>query len=127
MPPLNRLELGRLAEELASRYLETNGYKVLEKNFRNIFGEIDIIAKDKKAICFIEVKARKTGGVDLAKEAVNSRKAHHISKVALDYLKQNDLLKKKARFDVVCVGFDKEVPEVKLIKDAFELERNYSY
>jgi putative endonuclease len=49
---------GSYGESLAKRYLETQGYRILEKNFRNKLGEIDLIAQDGKTICFVEVKTR---------------------------------------------------------------------
>lgn len=127
MPTKENLELGRKAEELAGNFLKKNGYRVLEKNFRCRYGEIDIIARDKKAICFVEVKSRSNFDIAAAKEAVNSRKIGQISKASLEYLKQKSLLDKKARFDVICVGFGPGEPSLEIIKDAFELKPNYQY
>ena len=53
-----RHEIGKLGEDLACRYLQNQGYKILERNFEARQGEIDIIALDKSEIIFIEVKTR---------------------------------------------------------------------
>jgi len=60
--PNKRQQYGKESESIAVRYLKRNGYKILEQNYRNQLGEIDIIAKDKKTLVFVEVKARRSGG-----------------------------------------------------------------
>ena len=55
---MSNKSLGNFGESLARQYLISLGYKILEENFRNKIGEIDIIAKDGKTICFVEVKTR---------------------------------------------------------------------
>ncbi len=73
-------EIGALGEAQAVAYLKKNGYKILETNFSTIFGEIDIIARDKKDIVFIEVKLRRTKEFGFPEEAVNERKQSRIIK-----------------------------------------------
>ena len=70
---------------------------------------------------FLEIKTRKKGSIDYAKEAVDERKKRQISKVALAYMKSNDFNDVKARFDVVAVSLGRKKPEIEIIKDAFEL------
>ncbi len=121
------LHLGNLGEEAAAGLLEDSGYKILCRNYKSKFGEIDIIASDKDTFCFIEVKTRKSLDFGLPQEAVSRLKRKKISKTALDYLKTNNLLKKKARFDVVSVVYSGEKPQLDLIKDAFSLDPAYAY
>ncbi len=125
--PYPRIELGKSGEELAAGFLKTKGYKILEKNFKSKLGEIDIIAKHKNTICFIEVKTRASSLFGLPQESVNSRKQHKLSKVALGYLKNCGLLDSAARFDIVCVYSNTENLKIDLIENAFTLSPQYSY
>ncbi len=119
------LLLGKTGEELAASLLKENGYKILARNFKTRIGEIDIIARDKDTISFVEVKTRHSDKFGLPQEAISSSKQRQISKAALVYLKDNNLLNKKARFDVVSILFSGKEPKMDLIKDAFELEGSY--
>jgi len=84
------------------------GYKILERNFRNRGGEIDIIAKDKDYFCFIEVKYRTTNEFGSPLEAVDFRKQNQIRKVALYYLMKNKLSEwTPCRFDVIAFEGEK--------------------
>jgi len=116
------LRLGRAAEDLAACFLRNNGYKIIRRNYRSPFGEIDIIASDKAGLAFVEVKSRRCG---IPAEAVSARNRRHICLAAVIYLKANNLLNKKARFDVVSVKFSQGRPKIDLIKNAFELEEGF--
>lgn len=119
------LFLGKTGEGLAEGFLKKNGYKILARNFKTKIGEIDIIAIDKDTISFVEVKTRQTDRFGLPQEAISSFKQRQISKAALAYLKDNNLLNKKARFDVVSIILSQDSPRMDLIKNAFELEDSY--
>lgn len=121
------LELGACGEKIAVDLLKKNGYKIITRNFRTKLGEIDIIATDAGTICFIEVKARKCIKFGLPEESVAKTKQRHAARVALLYLKQNNLLDKKARFDVVSILLSPEKAETKLIKNAFDLNTQFLY
>lgn len=121
------LELGRLGEQEAADFLRRQGYKIITKNYKTKFGEIDIIAQDKNALVFIEVKARCSNAFGEPQEAVNKFKQIQISKAALTYLKNNSLLDSPARFDIVSVLYVNVAPEINLIKNAFELDSRYLY
>jgi putative endonuclease len=121
------LYLGKNGEEKAVGLLEENGYKILVRNYRTRLGEIDIIAKDKGTIVFIEVKTRNSNKFGLPSEAVSAFKQRQISKAALLYLKENRLLDKPARFDVVSIDCGEDKPRLDLIKNAFELDKDFSY
>lgn len=125
MPGYN-LALGRSGEDLAEDFLKKNNYKVLSRNYRTKLGEIDIIAKDKSVICFIEVKTRSSADFGLPLEAVDRRKQRQITKAALIFLKENKLMDVSARFDIVSVIRSKENPKIELIKNAFELSSEFS-
>jgi putative endonuclease len=121
------LDLGAQGEAAAISLLEDNGYKIIARNYRTKFGEIDIIAFDKETICFVEVKTRKSLRFGLGQEAISAIKQRHIGRVALLYLKENNFFQRKARFDVVSVIYREGTPQLTLIRSAFELDRRYSY
>ena len=116
-----RQKFGKESESVAVRYLKRNGYKILEQNYRNKIGEIDIIAKDKKTLVFVEVKATRTDSFGNPKWAVTPKKQRKISMVALYYLKATKQNNAKARFDVVAIISSIDNPRIELIKNAFEL------
>ena len=116
-----RQQFGKDSESLAARHLQKNGYKILEQNYRNKLGEIDIIAKEKGTLVFVEVKARKTHVFGNPKWAVTPNKQRKISMVALYYLKATKQTHVKARFDVVSLSLAKDNPQIEIIKNAFEL------
>ena len=92
---------GKNGERIAIRYLETEGYKIICKNFRCLQGEIDIIAKDNENIVFVEVKTRTSFKYGEAKEAVNGTKQKHIHKAIEYYLYKNKLEDAFVRIDVI--------------------------
>ena len=124
--PGKNIEFGKAAETEAAEFLKTQGYKILKVNYRTKLGEIDIIAKDKDTICFVEVKARRSLNLGSPCEAVSLRKQGQIAKVAVYYLKLNRLLGQAARFDVLSILRRDNKSEVSLIKNAFELSANYT-
>ncbi|HIJ57550.1 MAG TPA: YraN family protein [Deltaproteobacteria bacterium] len=122
MPNLNQL-FGKRSETDAVTHLKKQGYEILETNYRNRLGEIDIIAKDRDTIAFVEVKARKSKTYGNPKWAVTQKKQRKISMVALSYLKSTRQIHAKARFDVVTVtmNFENTTSTIDVIKNAFEL------
>ena len=123
----DRISLGRKGEELAADLLKDSGYKILYRNYRTKLGEIDIIAKDKETVCFIEVKTRSSDRFGCGSEAVLRLKQRQIAKAALSFLKEKQFLDKKARFDVVSLDCSSLEPKLDLIKDAFELDGSFAY
>lgn len=121
------LVLGKSGENIAVDLLKEEGYKILATNFRTKLGEIDIVAKDKDTLCFIEVKTRCSDRFGLPFEAISASKQRQISKVALLFLKEKNLLGKKARFDVVSVSFAKDFPKINVLKNAFDLNEEFTY
>ena len=117
----NRQIFGRKSESLAVKHLKRKGYKILEQNFRTKMGEIDIIAKDKGVIVFVEVKARRSDRFGDPKWAVTFKKQKKISMAALQYLKATEQSNASARFDVVSIDSSKDKPAIEVVKNAFEL------
>lgn len=116
-----RQKFGKISESVAVRHLKKNGYKILQQNYRTKLGEIDIIAKDKQALVFVEVKARKSSRFGTPKWAITPKKQRKISMVALYYLKATNQQNVTARFDVVAISSLHNNPRIEIIKNAFEL------
>jgi putative endonuclease len=123
MPVLNRQQqYGEAGEALAARVLRQKGYKILATNYRTKLGEIDIIARHRDTIVFVEVKARQSLEFGSPKWAITPQKQRKISMVALYYLKTTRQGRSKARFDVVAIHSTASQPEVEIIQNAFELK-----
>ncbi len=114
-------KFGERSENLAVWYLKKNGYKIIEQNYRNRMGEIDIIAREKKTIVFVEVKSRRSIRYGSPKWAVTPKKQRKISMVALYYLKATKQSDAKARFDVVAITSNRDEPQIEIVKNAFDL------
>lgn len=113
--------LGKLAEDIASKYLLDMNYKIIERNFKCRCGEIDIIAQDEDYIVFVEVKYRSTIKKGLPRESVNIYKQKRIITVAKYYINLKSLYDTNFRFDVIELLGNINKPEINLIKNAFEL------
>ena len=119
---MQKKELGKKGEEIAIRFLKKRGYRILEKNYVCKMGEMDIIAREKDTLAFIEVKTRTSTAFGPPQLAVNLTKQMQLSKVALYFLKEKKLEDVKARFDVVAILLRPTGEEIELIKDAFDLK-----
>lgn len=83
--------LGRRGEDAAARYLEQQGYEILERNWTCRYGEADVVAKDPGgALCFVEVKTRRSVEAGIPEEAVTPEKQRRYEKIALCYLIENE-------------------------------------
>ncbi len=119
--PKERIHLGKKGEELAVAHLQKMKYKILDRNYKCPLGEMDLIARDKNTLVFIEVKTRTTKDFGGPAAAVDLRKQRQLSKVALHYLNQKRMNNIPARFDVVAIELIGPVPQVEIIRNAFEL------
>ena len=120
-----RNQIGILGEDIASDFLISNGCKILKRNYRTRSGEIDIIAKNKDVICFVEVKTRTSKNFGSPLESVSLVKQNTIFSVASEYSAQ--FIKKDIaqRFDVISIIIkdkNKNNFEINWIKDAFQYE-----
>ncbi len=119
---VQKKELGKRGEEIAIRFLKKKGYRIVERNYSCKMGEMDIIAKEKDTLVFIEVKTRTSTAFGPPQFAVNSSKQIQLSKVALHFLKEKGIGEIKARFDVVAILLSPHGEEIELIKNAFDLQ-----
>lgn len=104
-------DIGQAAEKKAAEFLESQGYRILERNFRSKFGEIDLVALDGETLVFVEVKARATRLFGLPEEAVNPMKIRHITLAGEYYASLHPELPPLQRIDVVSI----EGSNIKLI------------
>lgn len=96
-----RHETGKIGEDIATKYLEQIGYEIIQRNFECKIGEIDIIAKDKDEIVFVEVKTRASALYGFPKEAVDQTKKKHIYRTAEFYIYVKHLENYPVRIDVI--------------------------
>ncbi len=92
---------GSSGENLAVKYLETHGYRVLDRNYTTDIGEVDIFVTDEKTLVAVEVKSRRSLEYGTPAEAVGYEKIKKISQVTSQYIKQFRLFGVPVRFDVV--------------------------
>ena len=112
--------LGTIGEELAFHYLESRGYKMLLRNYECALGEIDLIAKEKGALIFIEVKTRRDEVMGRPEESVTHHKRRQIVKTAQYYMKRYGIKDVPCRFDVVSIILPESgEPAFLLIENAF--------
>jgi putative endonuclease len=95
--------LGRRGEEQAAKYLQSNGYKILEQNYRTPYGEIDIIAKEENVIVFVEVKTRSSRAFGFPEESITQEKKAHLQNSALFYLQDIPMPDSDWRIDVISI------------------------
>ena len=96
-----RERAARCGESIAAEFLVLRGMEVTERNVRVGRGEIDLVARDKDQVVFVEVKFRTAGGRATPLEAVGWKKREDVSKAAAGYLSRRGLLDRPVRFDVV--------------------------
>jgi putative endonuclease len=108
---LHNNALGAHGEDLAVRYLQGKGLRVLERNWRCRFGEIDVVARDGETVAFIEVKTRRGLGYGYPIEAVTTQKQRRIRQLAALW-REHTGTRGRARFDVVSVLLDGWNPPV---------------
>ena len=113
--------LGQYGEDKACAYLETNNYKIIERNFRCRQGEIDIIAKDltKNELVFVEVKTRISSNFGRPAQAVTYVKQRHIFNVAKYYIYLNSIKNTNIRFDVIEIYVKESQFKINHIKQIF--------
>lgn len=114
-----RLNLGKQGEELAARYLEQRGFTIVARNHRTPIGELDIIARDRRHLLFVEVKTRRSTRFGAPAEAVGAHKQRQILRAAQWYLASARYPDLQPRFDVVSVIVGKGEPAVSHIPNAF--------
>ncbi len=117
---MRRRDNGLRGEKLARDFLENGGYLILETNYRTPHGEIDIIARHKDALVFVEVRSKTTRKFGTPEESITPAKKERMRAAAYDYCQSHDDLPPDWRIDVVVVEIDrKDKPSrIELIENA---------
>lgn len=97
--------LGRSGEEIACRHLQGKKYEIIARGFRMFRGEIDIIARDRETLVFVEVKARADESHGRPEESVTPGKQRQIRRIAQGYLLEHPAPGVACRFDVIAILF----------------------
>ena len=122
--PSDKKLLGAFGEDAACRYLARRGYKILGRNFSCRFGEIDIIARDRRCVVFVEVKLRRDDTHGTAAEFVTGPKQRRVIAAAMLWLQQNPT-RLQPRFDVIEVyapdGLETKKPVIHHLEDAYSV------
>jgi putative endonuclease len=111
-------DIGLKGEQLAKRYLEDLGYKIMETNWRKRKFELDLIAVDQNEIVYVEVKTRSTSFFGRPEDAVTPKKQQHLMNGA-DYYIQLYEIDLACRFDVIGIVLNANFKEIKHFKNAF--------
>jgi putative endonuclease len=114
-------EFGQWAESQATKYLEQKNYKILDRNYRKIWGEIDVIAEKEDILVFVEVKAnrREVGGFE-PENRVNPEKLRRLNRAIQTYLASKKYKPEKEwQIDVIALTLDRErgVAKIKHFKN----------
>ena len=121
-------EIGDIGEDYAAEYLKKHRYRIVSRNYRKKYGEIDIIAENKKYLVFVEVKTRHTDSLTSGAQAVDLKKQRRIIKTASAYLNENDV-DKYCRFDVCEIFVNSrtlKLEKLNYIENAFDTEVGYA-
>lgn len=114
----NKRQIGAKYEIVAAEHLSRQGYEILERNYRNSYGEIDLVGKEDETLVFVEVKYRGTKNYGDPLEAVDVRKQRKICKTAFYYYVNHGYEEGvPCRFDVIAIDADEKIRH---IKNAFE-------
>lgn len=114
-----RRELGANGEEAAVSFLRQKGFQVLERNYNQGKGEVDIVARNQEWLLFVEVRSATTDYLESPAATVNLRKQQLVIRGARAFLARNGTGDEEIRFDVVAVTFDGADPRIEWFQDAF--------
>lgn len=118
---LRRKLLGRKGEDAATDYLIKNHYQILCRNYTCKLGEIDIVARERDFIVFVEVRSRSSEDFGLPQETINRRKKMKLRNLARYYLEETGKSNENCRFDIIALVFEEggNVKRLEHIENAF--------
>lgn len=109
-------KIGQIGEEIAVRYLKKKGYYIVERNYRNKFGEIDIIAAENNYTIFIEVKSRSSENyLDLA-QSLYQKQIHRLRRAAIFYFAEKNIALASIRFDLIALKINLQAKKIDKLK-----------
>lgn len=122
-PPIDRREVGAAAEDAAAAHLTAEGLRLLARNARFPFGEIDLIMLEASTLVFVEVRFRRNAGYGGAAVSVDASKRRKIARAAQAWLSSHrQFSKAPCRFDVVAVTPGSSGLQSEWIRSAFTLD-----
>lgn len=118
----DRRGLGKYAEDLIARHLDQRGWQIVQRNYHCRWGEIDLIARDKGCLVFVEVRARRGDAFGTAAESITPRKAARLLASAQTYLEQNELEDAPWRIDVAALDLTPrgQIRRLEVLENALE-------
>ncbi len=114
---VNKVQRGASAETAATQLLVAAGYRIIERNFRCKAGELDIVARDRDVLVFVEVRSRSDDAHGSAVEMIRRSKQRRVARVASYYLAAVQPVYDECRFDIVAITAGEAI----LLKDAFRV------
>ena len=118
MNSLDKATIGKLGEDYATQYLANSGYKIIKRNFKTRFGEVDIIAEKDDVISFVEVKTRSKNSLYTPREAVNLSKQKKIILASSEYILVSKT-EKQPRFDIFEIICEAKISDFKIVSCCF--------
>ena len=120
--PTSRTRLGTWGEELAGRFLQDKGYRILATNYRSTYGEIDIVARDGEELVFVEVRTRRRGSFGAPEESLSKAKIRRLLNTCQEYLQSTAGEGTEWRVDLVCIylGPGREVQRIRHLPHAVQ-------
>jgi len=103
---MKTIEIGKIGEDIAKKYLEEHGYKIIEQNYRTRYSELDLIAYKNKWVVFVEVRTKIGEQFGSPEETLNKKKIHRLQRAAAAYAAMQKH-KGPYRIDAVCIVLDK--------------------
>lgn len=117
---MEKSEVGKLGEDLAVKFLQKRGFKILARNWKSPrWGELDVVAEDKNTLVFVEVKTRSPGSLGRPFEAVNYYKLRSLLKTAQNYKLHNPGTPEQLRIDVASVVLER-IPEIEYFENIYQ-------
>jgi len=114
-----RARTGRFGEELALSHLLRGGHKLLERNYRTRFGEIDLVTMDGDILVFTEVRTRSSSSFGTPLESVTLAKIHRLRRLAQAYIAATGQSQRCIRFDVIGVKCSAGTAQIEHVEGAF--------
>ncbi len=119
---MSKKSVGELGENIAGKFLEKKGYKILERNYRCKEGEIDIVAEHKESLVFVEVRTKTTSRFGTPEESVSPNKMRTITNSSFSYLNTHKAFSQNWRIDFIGIELaaDGDVKRVNHIENAIQ-------
>lgn len=115
-----RKQVGALGEKIAARYLKQHSYSILETNYRTPEGEIDIVARHKDCLVFVEVRTKTSACFGIPEESITRAKIQKLIAMASQYRQTHENLPEQWRIDVVAIELyrDNRLSRIEVIENA---------